>query len=83
MHPIREFLLYGAFNEGGLLDDPYDRYGHLVMQAFLNTRLVKGRHPAALNYGDCFSYALAKTSGEPLLFKDRDFTQTDIVAVAY
>ncbi len=38
----------------------------------------KGRHPAGLNYGDCFAYALAKTSGEPLLFKGNDFLQTDI-----
>lgn len=39
----------------------------------------KGRHPAALNFGDCFSYALAKTSGEPLLFKGNDFSQTDVL----
>ncbi len=39
----------------------------------------KGRHPAALNYGDCFAYALAKTTGEPLLFKGNDFSQTDIL----
>ena len=41
-------------------------------------RYGKGRHPAALNYGDCFSYALAKALDEPLLFKDDDFTRTDI-----
>ena len=46
-------------------------------------RYGKGRHPAGLNYGDCFSYALAKASGEPLLFKDEDFSKTDIAAVAY
>lgn len=40
----------------------------------------RGRHPAALNIGDCFSYALVKTTGEPLLFKGNDFGQTDIVA---
>lgn len=40
----------------------------------------KGRHPAGLNYGDCFSYALAKTRGEPLLFKGDDFSRTDIAA---
>ena len=40
----------------------------------------KGRSPARLNFGDCFAYALAKTSGEPLLFKGRDFAQTDIEA---
>ena len=38
----------------------------------------KGRHPAALNFGDCFSYALAKLSGEPLLAKGSDFSLTDI-----
>lgn len=38
----------------------------------------KGRHPAGLNYGDCFAYALAKTTNEPLLFKGSDFSQTDI-----
>ncbi|THK33330.1 type II toxin-antitoxin system VapC family toxin [Ensifer sp. MPMI2T] len=38
----------------------------------------KGRHPAGLNYGDCFSYALAKTRNEPLLFKGDDFSRTDI-----
>lgn len=41
-------------------------------------RFGKGRHPAALNFGDCFAYALAKTSGEPLLAKGNDFHQTDI-----
>lgn len=35
-------------------------------------------HPARLNFGDCFSYALAKDTGEPLLFKGTDFVQTDI-----
>lgn len=40
----------------------------------------KGRHPAALNFADCFSYALAKRSDEPLLFIGRDFSQTDILA---
>lgn len=35
-------------------------------------------HPARLNFGDCFAYALAKVTGEPLLFKGDDFTQTDI-----
>lgn len=39
----------------------------------------KGRHPAGLNLGDCFSYALAKVAGEPLLFKGDDFLKTDIV----
>ena len=41
-------------------------------------RYGRGRHEAALNYGDCFSYALALTRGEPLLFKGKDFANTDI-----
>ena len=41
-------------------------------------RFGKGNHPARLNFGDCFSYALALTTGEPLLFKGNDFAQTDI-----
>lgn len=43
----------------------------------------KGRHPAALNIGDCCAYALAKISGEPLLFKGDDFNKTDISLVSY
>ena len=43
-------------------------------------RYGKGRHPAGLNYGDCFAYALAKISGAPLLFKGNDFGQTDLDA---
>jgi len=39
-----------------------------------------GRHPARLNFGDCFAYALAKTTGEPLLYKGDDLRQTDIPA---
>jgi ribonuclease VapC len=38
----------------------------------------RGRHPAKLNFGDCFPYALAKSTGEPLLFKGSDFSLTDL-----
>jgi ribonuclease VapC len=44
-------------------------------------RYGKGRHRAALNFGDCFSYALARVSGEPLLFKGQDFVHTDVESV--
>jgi ribonuclease VapC len=37
-------------------------------------------HPARLNFGDCFSYALAKATGEPLLFKGEDFRRTDVTS---
>ena len=46
-------------------------------------RYGKGRHPAGLNFGDCFSYALSRSSGEALLFKGDDFVHTDIAAVSY
>ncbi len=42
----------------------------------------RGRHPAKLNFGDCFSYALAKTTGESLLYKGSDFAQTDLKSAA-
>lgn len=48
----------------------------LARQAFVD--FGKGRHPAGLNSGDCFAYALAKATGEPLLFKGDDFTRTDV-----
>ncbi len=51
---------------------------HLARQAFLD--FGKGRHPAGLNFGDCFAYALAKAAGEPLLYKGMDFSKTDIKA---
>ena len=41
-------------------------------------RFGRGRHPAGLNYGDLFSYALARTTGQPLLFKGNDFARTDV-----
>ena len=44
-------------------------------------RFGKGRNRAGLNYGDCFAYALAKVSGEPLLYKGGDFSHTDIGGV--
>jgi len=53
--------------------------GDLARQAFLD--FGKGRHRAALNFGDCFAYALAKATGEPLLFKGYDFALTDVNSV--
>ena len=50
----------------------------LATQAWL--AYGKGRHPAALNFADCLSYALAKRADEPLLFIGNDFSQTDIEA---
>jgi len=53
-------------------------HAHLARQAFLD--FGKGRHPAGLNYGDCFSYALSKATREPLLFKGNDFAKTDLIS---
>jgi len=49
---------------------------HLARRSF--QKYGKGRHPAGLNYGDCFSYALARSLEQPLLFKGNDFSQTDV-----
>jgi ribonuclease VapC len=46
-------------------------------------RFGKGRHPAALNMGDCAAYALARTNGLPLLFKGKDFPLTEIQSVPF
>ena len=46
-------------------------------------RYGKGRHPAQLNFGDCMAYALARETGEELLFKGTDFSLTDIAVAAY
>ncbi|TGD96412.1 type II toxin-antitoxin system VapC family toxin [Methylobacterium nonmethylotrophicum] len=48
----------------------------LAAEAFV--RFGKGRHPAGLNYGDCFAYALARSLDAALLFKGRDFSRTDV-----
>jgi ribonuclease VapC len=53
-------------------------HAHLARQGFLD--FGKGRHPAGLNFGDCFAYALAKATDEPLLYKGTDFSKTDIKA---
>jgi ribonuclease VapC len=54
-------------DQADLACDAFRRYG-------------KGRHPAGLNLGDVFAYALARATGEPLLFKGNDFTRTDIAS---
>jgi len=61
----------------GLIVEPVDiGLANSAYDAF--RRYGKGIHPAGLNVGDCFAYALAKQLGEPLLFKGADFAQTDV-----
>jgi ribonuclease VapC len=60
---------------------PFDsRQAQAAMRAW--RKYGKGRHPAQLNPGDCWVYALAKVSGEPVLCKGADFSRTDIPLVA-
>lgn len=63
----------------GIVEEPVTlEQGMLARQAFYD--FGKGRHPAGLNFGDCFVYALAKALKEPLLYRGPDFAQTDVVA---
>ena len=71
----REFDLFAV--RSGLQVVPFDAE-QLEIARSAWRRYRKGRHPAALNYGDCFVYALAKTSGEPILAKGTDFASTDV-----
>lgn len=65
----------------GIIIEPFTvEQVHLARQAFLD--FGKGRHPAGLNFGDCFAYALAKLTGEPLLFKGEEFKKTDLLSAA-
>ena len=65
------------FRRAGIVIEPVtEEQAHIARHAY--TDFGKGRHRAGLNFGDCFAYALAKTTGEKLLFKGEDFTKTDI-----
>ena len=55
------------------------QHAELAREAY--SRYGKGQQTAGLNFGDCFSYALAKATGLPLLFKGQDFSKTDIIPV--
>jgi ribonuclease VapC len=67
------------FRRAGIIIEPVtEEQAHIARQAY--TDFGKGRHKAGLNFGDCFAYALAKTTGETLLFKGEDFKKTDIAS---
>jgi ribonuclease VapC len=69
--------LHAFLADGEIGRVPVDeRQADAAIEAF--RRFGRGRHPAALNIGDCFAYALAKTTGEKLLFKGDDFARTDV-----
>jgi ribonuclease VapC len=72
--PFDEFL-----SEARIEVMPFNEdQARLARAAFL--KYGKGRHPAALNFGDCAAYALAKSRNVPLLFKGDDFRKTDIIS---
>ena len=66
-------LIYRAAIEIVAVDQEQAQLARIAWQRF-----GKGRHPAGLNYGDCFAYALARTRQLPLLFQGDDFSRTDI-----
>lgn len=69
-------------NRAGVQLVPVDsEQGQIARGAF--SRFGKGRHRAALNYGDCFSYSLAIVLGEPLLCKGNDFVHTDVALAVH
>jgi ribonuclease VapC len=74
LRDLRDVCAQGAVETVALGPEHLD----LAIDAF--RRFGKGRHPAGLNFGDCFAYALAKAAGEPLLFKGDDFARTDVAA---
>ena len=62
----------------GVILTPLDER-QLILAGEALERFGRGRHPAGLNFGDCFSYALARSLGEPLLFNGNDFARTDVL----
>lgn len=69
---VRDFLVDTGVGEMTI----DDQVANIAVAAYI--RYGKGRHPAALNMGDCFSYACAKLRGMPLLYKGEDFAKTDL-----
>jgi ribonuclease VapC len=76
-HPIARRRFDDFFREAEIVIEPVTfRQAKIAREAYRD--FGKGRHRANLNFGDCFSYALAKVTGEPLLFKGNDFSHTDV-----
>jgi ribonuclease VapC len=70
-------LLSRLLQETGLSVIPFaEEHWRVAVEAY--TRFGKGRHPAALNFGDCLTYAVARLAGQPLLFVGEDFSNTDL-----
>ena len=76
--PFRSAEHGDLLREAGIVIDPVTEEQARIARAAYRDFGKGSGHPAKLNFGDCFAYALAKVSGEPLLFKGADFTHTDI-----
>jgi ribonuclease VapC len=75
--PIASRRFDDFFREAEIVVEPVTfRQAKIAREAYRD--FGKGRHRAGLNFGDCFSYALAKATGKPLLFKGNDFSHTDV-----
>ncbi len=78
LHRDARGLLARFCQEAGIVTIPFgEAHYSAAIDAWL--RFGKGRHPAALNFGDCLSYAAASLAAEPLLFVGEGFTRTDLV----
>lgn len=76
--PIASRRFDDLCREAGLTIEPVtEAQARIAREAYRDFGRGSG-HPARLNFGDCFAYALAKVTGEPVLFKGEDFTHTDI-----
>lgn len=76
--PIASRLLDDFCNEAQIVIEPVtETQARIAREAHRDFGQRSG-HPAKLNFGDCFAYALARNTGEPLLFKGNDFARTDI-----
>jgi ribonuclease VapC len=78
--PVASRRFDDALREATIIVEPVDeRQAQTAREAYRDFGRGSG-HPARLNFGDCFAYALARDRGEPLLFKGNDFIHTDIVS---
>jgi ribonuclease VapC len=76
--PVLSRRLDELVDAAGVEVEPFtERHASIARQAYRDFGRGSG-HPARLNLGDCFSYALAAAAGEPLLFKGDDFSHTDL-----
>jgi len=79
--PVASRRFDDLVREAGLIVEPVtEAQVRIAREAYRDYGKGSG-HPAQLNFGDCFAYALARSTGEPLLFKGNDFSQTDIIPV--